>query len=349
MVVLLGSGCMKPVREEWTVEPGEGPLSAPLVTSGFVAVGTGTGVTLLELSGKKRCALELGGHTFAPKALGRERLVVTSATTLQALDDHCTPVWKRTLTERVASAPGVGSVIVVTTVIGRIEAYERDSGEMRWELDPQRVNSGFVGPPAAAHMGDLGPGEPVVGDDAVFVLDNAGVLFALDLGDGRPLWSESLATAARSTPALANGRVYATADDGGLHAVDAATHDVYWEYTTTDRARCTPIIDGDVLYVGSDDRHLYAIDIASAQVRWSVPVDGPVRARPAVYRNLVFVAGGYGDGRLYAFERTAGEPFWSDDVSHGVIADLSIVGDVLYAATVDGKLTAQKIVRTFER
>lgn len=348
-VLGLHAACMSPVHHEWTVTPGEGPLTAPLVTGELIAVGTGTGVTLLELTGKKRCSLDMGGRSFAPKALGRERFVVTSNTTVQVLDDHCTPIWKRVLTERASSAPGVGEVIVVPTVVGKIEAYERDSGEMRWELDPLRTTPGFIGPPAAAHMGDLGPGEPVVGDQAAYVLDDAGVLFALDLQDGRPLWSVEVAAQARSTPALADGRLYATAEDGGVHAIDAQTHDVYWRQGTNDRARSTPFIDQGVLYVGSDDRHLYAIDVASTEVRWSVPIEGPLRARPGVYRNLVFAAGGYGDGRIYAFERTSGERFWERKVGDGIINDIAIVGDIVYATTVDSRLVAFKVVRTFDR
>ena len=60
-------------------------------------------------------------------------------------------------------------------------------------------------------------------------------------------------------------------------------------------------------------------------------------------------AGGYGDGRLYAFERADGSELWQHDTGDGIVSDLTVRGDRVYAATVDGNVVAYRIWRTFNR
>ncbi len=349
LILGLSVGCRAPVALDWSTSLGEGGASAPLVAPGFIAVGTESALIILEHSGQRRCRVDFGGHVFTPRLAGPDRLLVTSGNNLVAVDTGCNVSWKRDIGDRAASAAAVGNdVAVVATVTGRLVAVAIADGTTRWTFSGPNQPASFIGPASVSVLDALGPGEVTIADNAVYVVDVRGELFALRLVDGQPLWSVRLADTAASTPVVANGRVIAGADDGGVHALDAATHALIWQLATDDRVRGAPLLENGVVYAGSDDRHLYAIDGDSGVLRWLAEVEGPVRSRPVGFRNLVFVAGGYGDGRLYALSRDDGGRFWHGNTDSGVIADLAVFEDTVYVTSVEGMIYAFRVLRTFD-
>ena len=320
------------------------------MTAGFIAVGTESALVVLDPAGQRRCRVDLGGRVFTPRLLSADRLLVASGSALATVDNGCNVLWKRDVGDRVASAPAVGDdLAVVATVTGRLVAVSLGDGATRWAFSGPNQPGGFVGPASVSVLDALGPGEVTIVDHAAYVVDIRGELFAVRLADGQPLWSVRLAEAAASTPVAANGRIITGADDGGVHALDTTTHALIWQLATDDRVRAAPLVENGVVYAGSDDRHVYAIDGDSGALYWLADVEGPVRARPVGFRNLVFVAGGYGDGRLYALNREDGGRFWQAETDSGVITDPSVLDDTVYATSVEGVLYAFRVVRTFDR
>lgn len=325
-------------------------MSAPLVTPGFIAVGTESSLQVIDHAGKRLCRVDMGGRVFTPRLIPGDRLLVASGNNVAAVDTGCNVLWKRDVGDRVASAPAVADDIAVApTVTGRLAGVSLIDGATRWSFSGPNQPPSFIGPASVSVLDSLGPGEVAIADGAAYVVDSKGELFSVRILDGQPLWSVRLAEAAASTPVVANGRVISGADDGGLHALDTATHALLWLLATDDRVRGTPLFDQGVVYAGSDDRHVYAIDGDSGALEWLADVEGPVRARPVGFRNLVIVAGGYGDGRLYALNRTDGGRFWQGETDTGVITDLAVHDDTIYATSVEGSLYAFRVNRTFDR
>ncbi len=320
------------------------------MTAGFIAVGTESALVVLEHSGQRRCRVDLGGRVFTPRLLAADRLLVASGSSVATIDNGCNVLWKHDVADRVASAPAVSSELaVVATVTGRVVGLSLADGATRWTFSGPSQPATFVGPASVSVLDALGPGEVAIGGSAAYVVDVKGELFAVRLADGQPVWSVRLAEAAASTPVVADGRVITGADDGGVHALDTTTHALVWQLATDDRVRAAPLVENGVVYAGSDDRHVYAIDADSGALYWLADVEGPIRSRPVGFRNLLFVAGGYGDGRLYALNRDDGGRFWQGDTDSGVITDLAAHGDTIYATSVEGSIYAFKVSRTFER
>jgi outer membrane protein assembly factor BamB len=86
-----------------------------------------------------------------------------------------------------------------------------------------------------------GYGSPVSDGQRLYLVDNGGVLFALDLKDGRQLWRKNLGTIQKSSPVLADGKLYVGTENGKL-------------YILRPRADGVDVLDEDVLPNGSDGK-----------------------------------------------------------------------------------------------
>ncbi len=62
-----------------------------------------------------------------------------------------------------------------------------------------------------------GYGSPVSDGERIYVVDNGGVLFALDVKDGKQLWRKNLGTIQKSSPVLADGKLYVATENGKLY------------------------------------------------------------------------------------------------------------------------------------
>ncbi|MBA3640570.1 MAG: PQQ-binding-like beta-propeller repeat protein [Acidobacteriota bacterium] len=136
-----------------------------------------------------------------------------------------------------------------------------------------------------------GYASPVTDGERLYVLDNGGVLIAVDLKTGKPLWHESLGTIAKASPVFADGKLYVgtenTGDAGGKFfiirptAAKAEILDQDWLGTPekSELIIASPIVARGRVYVTSMDA-LYAIGPKGA-AKASPPAPAPVTPAPA--------------------------------------------------------------------
>jgi outer membrane protein assembly factor BamB len=115
-----------------------------------------------------------------------------------------------------------------------------------------------------------GYASPVSDGERVYVMDNGGVLIAVDLKTGQPVWRETLGTIAKASPVYADGKLYIgtenTGDAGGKFfiirptAAKAEILDQDWLGTPekSELIIASPIVARGRVYVTSMDA-LYAI------------------------------------------------------------------------------------------
>jgi outer membrane protein assembly factor BamB len=115
-----------------------------------------------------------------------------------------------------------------------------------------------------------GYASPVSDGERVYILDNGGVLIAIDLQTGQPLWHEPLGTIAKASPVFADGKLYVgtenTGDAGGKFyvirptAAKAEILDQDWLGTPqkSELIIASPIVARGRIYLTSMDA-LYAI------------------------------------------------------------------------------------------
>ena len=170
------------------------------------------------------------------------------------------------------------------------------SGITRVAIGAKATRRWMFKPPQAAT-----PTAPITAGGLVFVADRAGVVRALDAGDGRPRWKAYTGGAVHYPPAFWNGRLYVGSADGRVYAYEAATGRLLWRFRAAPTERHIPVygdlastwpvagglvVDGGTVYAAAgitdyDGTHVYALDAMTGKVRWHNDSTGMLSKRAA--------------------------------------------------------------------
>jgi len=169
----------------------------------------------------------------------------------------------------------------VSTETGLLREWPKDGPKRLWKA------TGLGG----------GYSTPSVAGGRLFVLGSKKeeeFLLALDIKDGKTLWSLKVGAVGentgpaypgpRCTPTVDGGRVYALGSDGDLVCAEAATGKLVWKRQIEKEfegnrgtwAYCeSPLIDGDVLVCtpGGEQAALLALDKRNGKVIWKCPIE----------------------------------------------------------------------------
>jgi outer membrane protein assembly factor BamB len=121
--------------------------------------------------------------------------------------------WKVSQRGLNTAALGVGNDIIVThseenvgtSEMGMIAAVPMTSKGELADKDARWVTRGV----------QAGYASPVSDGERVYVVDNGGVLIAVDLKTGQPVWRELLGTIAKASPVFADGKLYIGTENSG--------------------------------------------------------------------------------------------------------------------------------------
>lgn len=194
-------------------------------------------------------------------------------------------IWSWRVSQRGlnTAALGIGSDIIVThseenvgtSEMGMIAAVPMASKGDLTDKDARWLTRGV----------QAGYASPVTDGERVYVVDNGGVLIAVDLKTGEPVWREVLGTIAKASPVYADGKLYIgtenTGDAGGKFyiirptAAKAEILDQDW-LGTPQKAEliiASPIVARGRVYVTSMDA-LYAIGPKGAPKTTAAPTAG---------------------------------------------------------------------------
>jgi len=92
---------------------------------------------------------------------------------------------------------------------------------------------------------------------------------------------------ARLKPALAEGILYVVDDEGLVQALDAATGKRLWQIETGLPAAAGPGVSDDLLLIGTSEAQVVALDRSNGAELWRADVSGEVLAVPAVAYGMV--------------------------------------------------------------
>jgi outer membrane protein assembly factor BamB len=139
----------------------------------------------------------------------------------------------------------------------------------------------------------------VIGDGAVYITDDTGMLYSLNAANGNSNWSYPAGGSQVSTPVAAGGLVYVTDDSGILHAITTSGGNQVWTRHTITSGEIGPAVSGSTLYVSTGEA-LQALDARTGNALWSYtpPDTGALVSTPAVANGLVFI--GSTNDNLYA-------------------------------------------------
>jgi len=227
----------------------------------------------------------------------------------------------------------------------QVRALDAATGEVLWSF------------PAEPNLREYGPFYTValLDEEALFVTSyersgggffaqSHGVLRALDIESGRPLWEfteaggEFVAAGAVGDSTLVIGN-----SDGNVYTFHVGDGSPAWSrpFTTEGRVWATPLVISDTVYVSSLDHNLYALDLATGRERWRFEAGGALAAPPLNLDDTLFV--GSFDNKLYALRREDGSPVWQFEGENWFWGTPTTDGTRIYAADVDGNVYALEV------
>lgn len=351
------------LKEIWSTSIGDGAsrygrvLSQPVVADGrvygmdaqdvVVALDAKRGKRLWENDPKPEAEQEHasgGGLAFA----GNRLFVTTGYGQVLALEAATgQEIWRVQLTAPLRGAPTVadGRVFAIT-VENQLEVLSADDGHRLWSHN---------GIPETAGL--LGAASPAVEGDIVVVPYTSGEIFALRAENGRPVWSDNLATSRslgalaaladiRGRPVIDRGRVFAVSHSGRMVAIDLRTGDRVWEQDIGGTHGAW--VAGDYLYVLSNDVDVICLTRQDGHVRWirelpryedETKKKDPIRwAGPIVAGDRVIVVASTGEA--ISISPYTGQPLGHIEFPEGVFVDPVVANDTLYVLTDDAELIA---------
>jgi outer membrane protein assembly factor BamB len=347
----------------WRINIGEGAsrygrvLSQPVVADGRVfamdaqdvvsAVDAKSGDELWSNDVKPEAELN---HAFGGGlAVAEGRLLVTTGYgQVLALDVASgKEIWRQQIAAPMRGPPTVADGrIFAVTIENQLEVLSADDGHRLWTHN---------GIPETAGL--LGGASPAVDGDIVIVPYSSGELFALRAENGRPLWTDNLATARplgalstladiRGRPVIDRGRVYAVSHSGRMVAIDLRTGDRVWEQEIG--STHGPWIAGEYIYVLGSDVDLLCLRGQDGHVRWVRELPrfedqkdkkDPVRwAGPVLAGNRLIVVASNGDA--LSVSPYTGETRPLRELPGGVFLDPVVANDTLYVLTDEADLIA---------
>lgn len=157
---------------------------------------------------------------------------------------------------------------------------------------------------------------PAIDGGSLYVLDDNGVLHAIDKVSGHVRWERKAGGLAAASPAVGDGNVYAVAlnglggsGSGRVASYRARDGHQWWAKQLPSRAESSPLLRRGVLYFGSEDGTVYALRARDGRTLWTYHASGAVKGGPAYAGgNLYF--GDYG-GKVHAVRASDGHEVWS--------------------------------------
>ena len=191
--------------------------------------------------------------------IGKHNLFVVDKTTGQT-------IWSHPADRGMHSSPTIaGDKILFFGKSSLLHCCNMADGKLIWKKQIGEGSTGWIGQGWSATT-------PAVRNDIVIAGSGDGIMMAMKLSDGSPLWEH------KSGNSIFKISPYRT---DNVSPLSSAT------------------IAGDKIFFASADGKLYCLDFATGKELWSFDFGVPVLSTPLVSGNGVFVA--VYDGRVYAF------------------------------------------------
>jgi len=182
---------------------------------------------------------------------------------------------------------------------------------------------------------------PIVFNGVVFIGDLDGVVWAIDLADGKRRWrfKPDESDGFKASAGYRDGFVCVGDLGGVFYCLDAATGKKQWSRKTDGAIDSSPnFYKGRVIF-GSEDNNLYCIDLKTGKDVWKLTLADQIQCSPTVLDNRAFLAGC--DGSFHVVDLDKGTEIPPPvDIEGPSGQSPAIVGDVAYFGTEGGTFFA---------
>lgn len=156
---------------------------------------------------------------------------------------------------------------------------------------------------------------PVVYSGGVYVGDDTGIFYCLNVMNGKIIWKREVGGRIISTAAVADDRVVFGSTNGNIYCLDANKGNVCWQFQTEKAVMGCPVIDNGIVYIGGSDGCMRAIRLDNGTEVWKFSeVQGYIETRPCIYDGKIFF--GAWDRHMYALNLADGSLAWKWNNGH---------------------------------
>lgn len=261
---------------------------------------------------------------------------------------------------RLTSSPIVANGKVITLdASGKIQARDiRNIENIYWEVElstPSMASDSLLtlGLTSGRTNKDFLGGNIVYDNNMVFATTAFGMVYALDIKDGKIKWSRSVEIPIKSTSVVSNNKIYFTTSKNKLYAINQNDGKTLWTYSgiseiTSIYGASGPSIseDGKIVVVPYSSGELLAINAENGKPLWSEVLTGgsgsnssiyslnDIDATPIISKGKVYAVSS--DGVLTSLDLNTGKRLWTKDISS--VQTPWISGDFLYILTSNNEL-----------
>ena len=157
---------------------------------------------------------------------------------------------------------------------------------------------------------------PVTDGKSLFIGDDVGVMYSLNLKSGKTNWSFDTGMRIVGSPAVSEGVVVFGSANYNIYGLDAKTGKELWHITTNQAVMGAATIHKGIAYIGGGDGRMFSIDIKTGKVKWSFnELKNYVLTRPLVYQDKLYF--GCWDTHMYALNLADGSLAWKWNNGNG--------------------------------
>ncbi len=195
---------------------------------------------------------------------------------------------------------------------------------------------------------------PAIDEGRIYATSHDGVVMALDIVNGQPVWKADTQLAITAGVGLGNGLVLVGTDKGQVLALAAADGTEVWRAQVSSEILATPHAEQGVVVVRSVDGRFTGFSARNGERLWIyTATELPVltlRSNSAPLLAPGIVIAGLGSGKLLVLSLDKGKPLSQRPIAtpHGRtdlerlvdVSEPKVVGGTLYAAVYQGNITA---------
>ncbi len=159
---------------------------------------------------------------------------------------------------------------------------------------------------------------PVIAYQRIYIVNNAGTVYALNESRGHQVWKYRSHRCSAASPAVGDHLVFvsllnkppcnaAHGVDGKLIAFDAESGRIRWQ-RTIGPSESSPLFANKLVIVGDWSHNVYAFTAATGNLRWHYHAGGLIKGAMALSGNRVYF-GSY-DTHVYALDARTGKEVW---------------------------------------
>jgi outer membrane protein assembly factor BamB len=214
-----------------------------------------------------------------------------------------------------------GNLVIVTTSSGAVVAMTKDGGTMWRAQLPGGLDS-----------------TPAVSDNSLFVVTRNGALYAVNITNGRTLWSAKIngTLVFGAAPKVVDKSVFVATSTGKIYSYSLSGKE-QWMTDIKSGIYSTPSFGDGRILVGSEDQFLYALSSADGEISWKAELDARiVSSSPLISGDMIYV--GTYKGTLYALRKKNGKSVWTVKTGGAIVSSPVMRKDKVYIGSRDGVL-----------